>query len=366
MSFKIIAENGKARAGVLKTRTGEYETPFFMPVLTRATPKFLTVKDILDMGCRNVISNSFLLSLRPGIETAGDIHEFMDFPHCVFTDNGGFQMVRSTFYRGHDDKGIFLEDPDTKQKHHITPEKSCKIQESLKGDVAMALDNVPEHGKERDVYEESVRLTTLWHKRFLAAHQDDKQLVFGIAQGGTFEDLREQSAKELAEMPFDGFALGGLCIGEGSNKMAEMVQAQVKHFPSDKPRYLMGVGTPKDIILAVKEGVDIFDSAFPTIAARHGIIFSSEGEFNIKKVKNINDGPLDPKCDCWVCKKHTRKYISHLVRANEPTAHVLTGYHNLYYIVTLMKNIRIAIMHGEFNELVQKICQGKEARADTD
>jgi queuine tRNA-ribosyltransferase len=356
--FTITAQEGMARAGLFKTKTSVVKTPAFMPVNTKAAAKYVTSRDLIEMDVQAIICNAFILYLKPGLKRAGDIHQFMHFPRTIFTDCGAFQMLRDAFFIGYTDQGIKFKDPFSGKPILLTPRDIMKIQTALNCDVAMALDNLPRHDHERDEMERAVAMTLKWHATSKSIHdglwkdkkQEERQLIFGIGQGGGHEDLRRSCLQELVKLDFDGYALGGLCIGEDKKIMQDMIRVSKEVIPEDKPVYLMGVGSPEDMVVAIAQGVDIFDSAYPTMLARHSQIFTWNGYLNMKSSKFADDeGPLDSQCDCFVCKNHTRKYLYHVSSLQEPTAHVLKSYHNLYFLQSLVKRCRREIEQGTFS-----------------
>ncbi len=358
---------GKARTGILETAHAKVETPFFMPVATKLTVKHVSPMEIIEMGGQSIISNAYVLYLKPGLEIikeAGGIHKLMNFPRNIFTDSGGFQMLKESFLIGIDDKTVRFKDPFSGRKHSLSPENVMQIEREIGSDVAMSLDHVPAVRSSKEKIAESVRRTGLWAercKRYMDDHDGKsiygkKQLLFGIAQGGLFKDLREKSAKQIEALNFDGIAIGGLRIGENREEMLQALDWQLDHFSKEKPKYLMGVGNPKDIIEAVARGVDCFDSIYPTQNARHCNLITSEGMIKIDKGKYAHDfRPLDPECDCYVCKNFSRAYLHHLARASEWTHHRYFSYHNVYWMVKFMERIRKAIKEGSFEELRKDI-----------
>lgn len=361
--FNILSRYGKARAGMLKTKTSEVRTPAFMPVNTKACAKFVTTKDLLEMDVQAIISNSFILYMNPGLKLAGDVHEFMNFPRSIFTDCGAFQMLRESLFEGYTPSGIRFRNPFNGKKILLTSRDIMKIQYSLNSDVAMALDNLPDHKtlKKEDI-EHAVKMTKRWHTKSKEVHDQlwkdkkKKQLLFGIGQGGLDADLRKDCLKDLIKLNFDGYALGGLCIGESKKDMLDMTKASKEIIPEDKPVYLMGVGSPEDIIACIGEGVDIFDSIYPAQLARHSTIFTWNGYLRIRNTKYKEDmQPLDPDCDCWVCRKHTRKYIHYLTKVDEPTSKILKSYHNLYFLQSLVRRARKEIISGNFDKFSKEM-----------
>lgn len=351
-TFEIIATAGKARAGILITRHGKVETPAFMPVATKASVKYLLPHELEEAGTQALIANAFVLSLRPGLDVIKKhkgLHEFMQWNKTIFTDSGGFQMLEPSFFIKKNDDGIEFRNPFDGAKLFATPELIAEIQQTIHSDVAMVLDDVVPHNATRKQAEEAVNHTTTWAQRFLNAHTDREQLVFGITQGGMFKDLREQSAKEINALDIDGVAIGGLCVGEDHKTMHEMLKASLSQVDARKPRYLMGVGSPVDLLEAIEAGVDIFDSAMPTRNARHNELFSSNGKITIDKKQFCNDEqPADKDCSCIVCKNYTRAYLHHLARCGEETGQRLNSHHNIWFIQNLMVEARESIKQKTF------------------
>ncbi|MAG22129.1 MAG: tRNA guanosine(34) transglycosylase Tgt [Candidatus Diapherotrites archaeon] len=350
--FKLQSTDGKARAGILKTAHGKVRTPLFMPVATKASFKWVALQDAEKAGVECFISNSYILSLRPGvpvIKKAGGLHKFMNWDKGIFTDSGGFQLISDELFLKMNDSGIYFRNPFDKNRDFLTPEKSMQIQEDIGADVAMALDDMPRYGSNAKRLEESAARTFEWAKRCLDSHNSKKQLLFGIAQGGTNKKRRKKSAEQISSLPFDGFALGGLAVGEPKKKMMEMAKINLSIFPGKSPRYLMGLGSPKELIEAISFGADIFDSCFPTRTARHGLAFTCKGNIDISKGKfKLDLKPLDEKCGCPVCKSHSRSYIHHLFKVKEENGKLLLSTHNIYFITKLMQDARKAILDGKF------------------
>lgn len=350
--FELTTQDKEARTGKLKTKHGTVETPFFMPIATKGTAKQVSQEELKGIGSQAIIANAFVLHLKPGMEVIRQfkgIHNFMKWDKTIFTDSGGFQILSKSFLHKADEKGVYFKNPFDGSKKFFTPEDVIKIEEEIGGDVIMTLDYVPHYGNSKEYIAECTRITHKWAERCKKAHSDKRQLLFGICQGGTFKDLREKSAKFINNLDFEGVALGGLGIGEGSGLMKNAIKNSVKYIDKEKTRYLMGVGSPEDIIEAVGLGIDCFDSRFPTMNARHGGIFTSEGKINIEKAEYKNDeSPLDENCKCYTCKNFTKAYIHHLYRTYEPIRDRYGNIHNLFFIQTLMKNIRKAIINNEF------------------
>ena len=354
MAFKITATSGKARTGKLQTKHGIVDTPAFMPIATKASVKYILPEELEHFGTQAIISNAFILSLKPGIEIIKkhkDIHTFMKWNNTIFTDSGGFQMLEPSFFIKKNSEGIHFKNPFNGEKLFATPESIAKIQSELNSDVAMALDDVVPSSATREEAEIAVSNTTEWTKRFLKAHKNKNQLVFGITQGGMHKELRKKSAREINELKLDGIAIGGLCVGETHETMHKMLKASLSQIDKNKPRYLMGVGSPIDLLKAIEQGVDIFDSAMPTRNARHNELLTGRGRLAIDKKKYAEDkNPPDADCECCVCKKYTRSYIHHLARCGEELGQRLNSHHNLHFIQKIMKDSRKAISKGKFVE----------------
>jgi len=351
--FNITAKDGKARTGILKIGKKEIKTPFFMPVSTKGAVKFADFEELKEIGTDCVISNSLLLYQRPGLEVikkAGGLHKFYNWPKGIFTDSGGFQTLDEFFKKKSTDEGAYFKSPYDGTTELITPEKAMEIQMTLKCDVAMCLDDVPKHDDPTDIIKEKTRKTHLWAERCKKAHKGP-QLLFGIAQGGMNKDIRKKSIEFISKLDFDGIALGGLAIGEPIVTMHEMIRASINHAPEDKPKYLMGVGSPNDLLECISMGVDIFDSTFPTQNARHSTLFTWRGKLKLdRKEYRTDQGPIDKDCDCRVCKNYSRAYIHHLLRVSEPTGKKLATYHNLFFMQKLIEKTRDSISEGKFDE----------------
>jgi len=356
--FQILSQedskNSRARAGILKTEHGKLNTPFFMPVATKGAAKLLTSEELIECGVECIISNALLLYMKPGLEiinSSGGLHKFIGWEKGIFTDSGGFQLLSPQFLIETNNKGAWFRNPFNKSKEFFSPEKCMEVQNSLGADVAMALDDVLHFGKTKEEFSESLKKTMHWMERCKSAHSNDKQLVFGISQGGLFPDLRERSIKQLLELDFDGIALGGLCIGEEREKRDKIVKLCKTKLPQDKPVYLMGVGSGQDLINSIANGVDVFDSCFPTRTARHGMAITSKGNLQIDKGKFSNDlSPIDENCDCFVCKKYSRAFLHHLVSTKEENGGKYLSLHNVYFIQQLVRESREAIVKGYFGE----------------
>lgn len=375
MSFEIIAQDGTARAGLLHTEHGKVQTPFFMPVASKGSVKAIEGKDLEGLGYQSIISNSFILSLSPGIdvvESCGGIHKFMQFNNTIFTDSGGFQVLSKDFLIKKTDEGAQFRDAHGK-KMMFTPELAIENQIRLGSDIAMCLDDVAHYGLDGKSYVDAIRRTHDWAKRSLLHHKklkeetNNKQLLFGIAQGGVREEYRRFSTYKINEMDFDGFALGGLVVGESRKELASAIKISVSHFAKNKIRYAMGLGSPPDIIKAIGAGVDCFDSIYPTSNARHGSLLTKKGRIAIKKTKYKHDfGPIEEGCTCETCKKYSRAYIHHLLRTHELLGYKLATIHNLHFMKTLLSDARKAIHEERFEEFsnafLEDYFSGKEKK----
>ncbi|AGB41770.1 tRNA-guanine transglycosylase, queuosine-34-forming [Halobacteroides halobius DSM 5150] len=344
----------KARVGELSTPHGKIDTPIFMPVGTKATVKSMSPEELEEIKSQIILSNTYHLYLRPGhelIEEAGGLHEFMNWEHPILTDSGGFQVFSLGDLNEITEKGVTFQSHLDGSKHFISPEKSIEIQMSLGADIIMAFDECAPYPAKRDYVKNSLERTTRWLERCIAAHTRDDQALFGIMQGGMYRDLREESAQQITQFDLPGYAIGGLSVGEPKEEMLEVLDYAPDLLPEDKPRYLMGVGTPFDLFEGVMRGVDMFDCVFPTRIARNGAVFTSHGRITIRNAKFKKDfTPLDHECDCYVCNNYTRGYIRHLIKRNEILGLRLTTYHNLYFLLDMMEKIRQAIKEDRFLE----------------
>ncbi|MBR9675894.1 tRNA guanosine(34) transglycosylase Tgt [Candidatus Woesearchaeota archaeon] len=354
MMFKVLFEDGDARVGELTLRSGVVKTPFFMPVSTKGSVKNLSPEQLRETGIECVIANSFVLSLRPGselIKSHGGIHKFMNWDGGVFTDSGGFQAGSKDFLEEITDDGIVFKNPYTGKKELLSPEDAVRIQEEIGSDVAMVLDDMPSPLWPKKKIEVSVERTHAWAKRSIAAKKDNKQLLFGISQGGTHKDLRERSAKTINSLGFDGLGIGGLAIGETKKNMFAALDATLPFYDKDRVRYMMGLGSPLDIVDAVSRGVDCFDSVLPTKSARRGTIFTFGGVVHYKNNKYSKDfAPLEEGCDCYTCKNYTKAYFVHLLRVHENLGLTLATIHNLRFMQRLIEKIRDSIKQKKLFE----------------
>lgn len=365
MSFQLLKTDmvTSARRGILTTAHGKLETPFFMPVGTNATVKGISAEELVSMGAQLMLSNTYHLYLRPGmdiIKAAGGLHRFMRWARPILTDSGGYQVFSLSQFHKITDDGVKFQSHIDGARHFFSPEDVITIEGILGSDMIMPLDECAPYPCERKAAKRSVKRTTLWAKRsrdfFLSQPEaPSKQMLFGIVQGATFEDLRKQSAEEILSIGFDAYAIGGVSVGEPVPLMFEAVDQVVPLLPQDRPRYLMGIGMPDQIVKAVAEGIDMFDTCIPTRYGRHGSAFTRQGRIIISNAEFMRDqGPLDPRCDCFVCQKYSRSYIRHLFRAKEMLGLRFLSYHNLYFYVRLMRQIRAAIDDGSFAEFAKK------------
>ncbi|MDP2665926.1 MAG: tRNA guanosine(34) transglycosylase Tgt [Candidatus Diapherotrites archaeon] len=363
--FSLAHEDGQAsaRAGKLNLSHGKVETPFFMPVATKGSVKHLTINEASQIGYRCLIANAFIFYLRPGldvVERAGGIHSFMGWKHNLFTDSGGFQILDEGFLRARTEEGVVLNNPFTKKPDLFTPERCMEVQMRLGSDVAMCLDDVPRFGEDKGkpFYAETLQRTLQWAQRCRSSHESKKQLLFGISQGGTFLDLRKKGLDSLKEMGFDGMALGGLAIGEPKPTMQRIISLGRKTISADMPLYVMGLGTPEDIIQAISNGADIFDSAFPTRTARHGLALTSSGRISIRHSKYASDfSPLDLDCSCLICHSHSRAFLHHLSKNNEESGARFLTHHNLAFLQRTLEEARTAIRENEFHSFATQFLQ---------
>ncbi|MEM0465515.1 MAG: tRNA guanosine(34) transglycosylase Tgt [Candidatus Pacearchaeota archaeon] len=367
--FKIKYKDRKteARVGILSTKKGYVETPFFMPVATKAVAKFIDSRFLDEINISAIISNALLLSIRPGVDIIkklGGIGKFMSYSGINFTDSGGFQMYTPSIYIKSDEKGVYFKNPYSGEKLFVTPEKNMELQFQIGSEVAMCLDKMPLYTDSKKEIENAVKLTTMWAKRCKCYHDklqeklpfNKRQLLFGITQGGIYEDLRKKSIKEIVSMNFDGYSIGGFGMGETFEEEMKIVKEQKKLIPENKPVYLMGIGSVLEIIEAISYGIDIFDSRMPTQSARRGTLFTSIGKVKILNKKYENEKkPIDPNCDCFVCKNYSSAYIRFLLREEEPVGKELASYHNLYYLQKLIVKARNSIKEGKFLDFKNKI-----------
>jgi queuine tRNA-ribosyltransferase len=359
MDFKVIKKDrgSAARIGSLTTPHGMIDTPIFMPVGTQATVKAMTPEELREIGAQIILANTYHLYIRPGHELVarlGGLHQFMHWDGPVLTDSGGFQVFSLGELRKISEEGVRFQSHLDGSAHFISPEGAIAIQEALGGDIIMCFDECPPYPAEYDYVRRSAELTTRWARRCKDAKRRDDQALFGIVQGGMYRDLREKSAAEICATGFDGYALGGLSVGEERGLMYEVMEYCIPLLPFDKPRYVMGIGTPEDLIEGVNSGVDMFDCVMPTRNARNGMLFTAMGNINIKNAVYAEDrSPIDEGCACYVCRNYTRAYLRHLYRSGEILASRLNTWHNLFYYLQLMADARKAIAEERFTRFRQ-------------
>jgi queuine tRNA-ribosyltransferase len=365
VGFEIVARDGAARTGRLETAHGTVETPAFMPVGTAATVKAMSPEAVAKTGARLILGNTYHLMLRPGAEriaALGGLHRFMNWPHAILTDSGGFQVMSLAKLREISEAGVEFRSHLDGSRHLLTPERSIDVQRLLGADITMAFDECTPYPAERDAVEASMELTLRWADRSRAAfHARPGHGIFGIVQGGVHADLRERAARRLVAIGFDGYAVGGLAIGEGQTTTFAVVEATVPFLPAERPRYLMGVGKPADLVGAVKRGIDLFDCVVPTRSGRTAQAWTRDGPLNMRNARHADDpGPLDPRCRCPACTGFSRAYLHHLVKAGEILGSMLLTQHNLTYYADLMAELRAAIGAGRLAEFVlpTRACAG--------
>ena len=350
--FELFNTDGQARRGRFHTAHGPIETPVFMPVGTQATVKGLVAEELIETGAQIILSNTYHLYLRPGadvIKKLGGLHKFMNWQRPILTDSGGFQVFSLSGLRKITDEGVVFQSHLDGSKHMFTPELAMSVQEALGSDIAMVLDECPKLPCKDDELKSAVDRTLLWAKRSMDSHSRKDQALFGIVQGGLNKEMRIMCAKKLVEMGFPGYAIGGLSVGESRTQMLETLKITEPHLPKDKPRYLMGVGAPSDLVEAVHLGVDMFDCVMPTRNARNGSLFTQSGKLVIKNSRYSDDPfPVEPDCDCYTCRHYSRAYLRHLYLAKEILSAKLNTIHNLRYIDRLMYRMRKAIEKGNF------------------
>ena len=359
MKFELLNTNGKARLGRLKFDRGVVNTPAFMPVGTYGTVKAMTTEEVEELGAEIILGNTFHLSITPStdvIEVHGNLHDFMNWSGPILTDSGGFQVFSLGKMRKITEEGVSFRSPKDGSSIFMGPEESMQIQKKLGSDIVMIFDDCTPYPAEKSEVDQSMQLSLRWAKRSLMEHQrlKNKNALFGIIQGGMHTDLRLQSAESLIEMNFDGYAIGGLSVGEPKEEMMKVLDFLPEQMPTDKPRYLMGVGTPLDLVEGVAMGVDMFDCVMPSRNARNGYLFTSEGVVKIRNAKyKLDTAPLDPNCSCNTCKNYSRSYLHHLQKTNEILGSRLNTFHNLYYYQDLMRSIRKAIKSDTFDNFRQ-------------
>jgi queuine tRNA-ribosyltransferase len=368
MRFGVLANDGPARAGRLTLAHGEVDTPAFMPVGTYGTVKAMSPRELEEAGAQVVLGNTFHLWLRPGlavVEKHGGLHRFMGWNRPILTDSGGFQVFSLGELRKVSEEGVAFQSPVNGDKLFLTPEEAMRIQRGLGSDIVMVFDECTGYPATHDEAAESMRLSLRWAERSKRAHEGNANALFGIVQGGMHEDLRDASLAGLAAVGFDGYAIGGVSVGEPKEDMERIVAHTAPRLPAAAPRYLMGVGTPEDLAHAVGHGVDMFDCVLPTRNARNGWLFTRHGDVKIKNARHREDtGPLDPRCACYTCRNFSRAYLHHLHRANEILGARLNTIHNLHYYLELMGEMRDAIRAGRFEAWRGAFLGERGARGD--
>ena len=357
-NFQLQHTDGDARGGELETPHGKVQTPFFMPVATQATVKALTPEEVKDAGAQIILSNAYHLYLRPGVATVeklGGLHRFMGWDGPILTDSGGFQAFSMGPLRKVSDDGIRFRSHIDGSEHNFTPQLATANQEGLGADIAMCFDQCIAYGASEKEVRQAMERTHRWAQECFDAHQSSPngasvgQALFGIVQGGVFPELREESASVISAIPFHGYAVGGLAVGENKEQMYWFTGQVAESLPQDKPRYLMGVGSPEDLVEGVARGIDMFDCALPTRVARNGSLFTPEGRVDITKARYAEQqGPLDENCDCYTCRNYSAAYLRHLFRAKELLGLRLASIHNLRFVLALMERIRTAILENRF------------------
>ncbi len=356
MTFEQLGQHGYARRGRLTFPRGTVETPCFMPVGTYGTVKGMLPRDIKEIGAEIILGNTFHLWFRPGTEVIqehGTLHDFNGWDGPILTDSGGFQVFSLDGLRKITEEGVHFRSPVDGSKRFMSPEVSMQIQRELGSDIVMQLDECTDGEADHATAKKSMEMSLRWAARSKAAHGDSPAALFGIIQGCVYEDLRSQSLSKLKEIDFDGIAIGGLSVGESKEDMYRILSHLAPELPAEKPHYLMGVGTPEDLVEGVRRGVDMFDCVMPTRNARNGHLFTTEGTIRIRNAKHRHDtGPLDAECDCYTCKNHSRAYLHHLDKCNEMLGAMLNTIHNLRYYQRLMAGLRDALDQGTFDAFV--------------
>ncbi|MGY6589007.1 MAG: tRNA guanosine(34) transglycosylase Tgt [Wenzhouxiangella sp.] len=354
MRFELLATEGEARRGRLSFERGVVDTPAFMPVGTYGTVKAMTPEELREMGAQIILGNTFHLMLRPGtdvIQAHGDLHDFMGWSGPILTDSGGFQVWSLAELRKMTEEGVTFASPVDGAKVFMGPEESMAVQRALGSDIVMIFDECTPYPATHQQAAESMRLSLRWAKRSRAAHGDNPSALFGIVQGGMYGDLRQESAAGLIDIGFDGYAIGGLSVGEPEDERLATLEATCPVLPTDRPRYLMGVGRPEDLLAGVERGVDMFDCVMPSRNARNGHLFTSHGVLKLRNARyKMDTRPIDENCDCYTCRNYSRAYVKHLQKCDEILGHRLATIHNLHYYQSLMRRLRTAIAEGRLAE----------------
>ena len=362
-SFKLLSKDGSARAGLLSTPHGDVETPVFMPVGTQATVKSLTPAQLEELKVQILLSNTYHLYLRPGadvIQEFGGLHNFMNWHKPILTDSGGFQVFSLGNLRQVTDEGVVFKSHIDGSTHNFTPESAIRVQEKLGADIIMAFDECPEP-HDRKYNEQALARTHRWAERCLQAKSRPDQALFGIVQGGIFPDLRAQSAEFLTSLDFPGYSIGGLSVGESKEDMLAVIEVVTAILPEAKPRYLMGVGTPYDLIEGIRRGIDMFDCVLPTRLARHHAAQTLQGRMNLSKAEYARDhSPIDSDCGCYTCTNFSRSYLRHLIIAKEMLASTLISIHNIFTLTTLARTLRKSILEERFDTTAAQLLANLE------
>lgn len=365
LKFHTSHHDNHARRGQLQFPRGTIETPAFMPVGTYGTVKAMTPEEIKGIGAEIILGNTFHLMLRPGTEVIkqhGDLHDFMHWDKPILTDSGGFQVFSLAEMRKITEEGVTFRSPINGDKILMTPESSMQVQRDLGSDIVMIFDECTPYPATHEEAQQSMQLSTRWAKRSKQAHGDNPSALFGIVQGGMYEDLRQESAQALQEIGFDGYAIGGLSVGEPKDEREKVLETTLPLLPKDKPRYLMGVGKPEDIVEAVRRGVDMFDCVIPTRNARNGHLFTRYGQLRIRNAKHQHDTrPIDEQCGCYTCQHYSRAYLRHLDKCGEILGARLNTIHNLYYYQQLMRELREAIENNQLDSYVKEFYAQRES-----
>ncbi|MFY9179074.1 MAG: tRNA guanosine(34) transglycosylase Tgt [Venatoribacter sp.] len=358
MTFELKTQSGRARRGQITFPRGSIQTPAFMPVGTYGSVKGLTPEHIKDLGAEIILGNTFHLMLRPGtdiIKQHGDLHDFIHWDKPILTDSGGFQVFSLGAMRKITEEGVHFRSPVNGEKIFMSPESSMQVQRDLGSDIVMIFDECTPFPATEKQAADSMRLSLRWAQRSKEAHSDNPSALFGIIQGGMYEALRDESLQGLTSIGFDGYAIGGLSVGEPKEDMMRVLAHVAPKMPDDKPRYLMGVGTPEDLVEGVRRGIDMFDCVMPTRNARNGHLFTSTGVVKLRNAANKTDtGPVDSECDCYTCKNFSRAYLHHLDKCKEMLGGTLNSIHNLHYYQTLMAGLRAALDAGTFDDFVDE------------
>ena len=361
VKYELIKNDNKARHGLLKTNYGTYETPMFMPVGTLANVKTLTKEELKEAHSAVILSNTYHLWLRPGadiVSKAGGLHKFMNYDGPILTDSGGFQVFSLAKPKDISEEGVKFKSHIDGSSLFLTPEISIEVQNKLDSDIAMSFDECIPYPASYEYAKASTDRTLRWAKRGKEVFNNENQSLFGIVQGGEYQDLREYSAKETVKIGFDGYSIGGTSVGEDKPTMYKMIEDGIRYLPEDKPRYLMGVGDPVDILEGIERGIDMFDCVLPTRLARHGNAFTKEGKINLKNAKYKEDFTSIDDCDCYTCKNYTKAYIRHLITCNETLGGRLLSIHNIRFLIKLAEDARVAIDEGKYleykNEFLKK------------